>query len=132
MPVNDPIADLLVRIRNAANAKFDTVAMPHSKLREAVARVMLAEGFISGVEVAGEGVCKSLVVALKYTEGRVPVFNEMKRTSKLGRRVYVGADDIRPSRQGMGVAILSTSKGVMKDTDAKRQGVGGEVLCTIW
>lgn len=132
MPVNDPIADLLVRIRNAANAKFDNVAMPHSKLREAVARVMLGEGFLNGVEVAGEGIRKSLVIALKYTEDRVPVFNELKRTSKLGRRVYVGADDIRPSRQGMGVAILSTSKGVMKDTDAKRQGVGGEVLCTIW
>ena len=132
MPVNDPIADLLVRIRNAANAKLDSAAMPHSKLREAVARVMLGEGFLNGVEVAGEGIRKSLVIALKYTEDRVPVFNELKRTSKLGRRVYVGADDIRPSRQGMGVAILSTSKGVMKDTDAKRQGVGGEVLCTIW
>ncbi|HPM40936.1 MAG TPA: 30S ribosomal protein S8 [bacterium] len=132
MPVNDPIADLLVRIRNAANAKFDTVTMPHSKLREAVARIMQAEGFVSGVEVMGEGARKSMVVELKYTEERKPVFNEMKRTSKLGRRVYLGAGEIRPSRQGMGVAILTTSKGVMKDTDAKRAGVGGEVLCTIW
>ncbi len=132
MPVNDPIADLLVRIRNAANAKFDTVTMPHSKLREAVARIMHAEGFVSGVEVMGEGARKSMVVELKYTDERKPVFNEMKRTSKLGRRVYLSAGEIRPSRQGMGVAILTTSKGVMKDTDAKRQGVGGEVLCTIW
>ena len=132
MPVNDPIADLLVRIRNASNAKLDAVTMPHSKLREALARIILSEGFLKGVEVMGEGIRKSLVIELKYTQDRKPIFNEMKRTSKLGRRVYVGADDIRPSRQGMGVAILSTSKGVMKDTDAKRQGVGGEILCTIW
>lgn len=132
MPVNDPIADLLVRIRNASNAKLDTAAMPHSRLKEAVAHILHSEGFLNGVEVMGEGARKSLVIELKYDEGRKPIFSALRKTSKLGRRVYVAADDIRPVRQGMGVAIISTSKGVMKDTDAKRQGVGGEVLCTVW
>ena len=132
MPVNDPIADLLVRIRNASNAKLDSVAMPHSLLREAVARILHAEGFVNSVDVAGEGVRKTLLVELKYMENRKPVIISMQKVSKLGRRVYVTANEIRPVRQGMGVAILSTSKGVMKDMDAKRQGVGGEVLCTIW
>ncbi|HPQ81250.1 MAG TPA: 30S ribosomal protein S8 [bacterium] len=132
MPVNDPIADLLVRIRNASNAKLDSVAMPHSLLREAVARILHGEGFVSSVDVAGEGVRKTLLVELKYMENRKPVIISMQKVSKLGRRVYVTANEIRPVRQGMGVAILSTSKGVMKDMDAKRQGVGGEVLCTIW
>lgn len=132
MPVNDPIADMLVRIRNAANAKVDTVAIPHSHLKEAIAHILKSEGFVGEVDVVGEGIRKNLVVEIKYTEERRPVFRELKRTSKLGRRCYIGVRDIRPSRQGIGVAILSTSKGVMKDVDAKRQGVGGEVLCTVW
>lgn len=132
MPVNDPIADLLVHIRNAVGAKFDQVVIPYSRLREDVARVILNEGFIRSIEIAGDGIRKRIIIGLKYTDDKRPVFTEMRRVSKLGRRVYIGTNDIRPSRQGMGVAILSTSKGVMKDTDAKRQGVGGEVLCTIW
>lgn len=132
MPVNDPIADLLIRLRNAANAKHDRTTIPYSRLKEALMRILSGEGFVGGVEVVGEGARKSLVVDLKYTEERKAAFRELKRASRLGRRVYVGANEIRPNRQGIGVAILSTSKGVMKDVDAKRQGVGGEVLCTVW
>ena len=132
MSVNDPIADMLVRIRNAANAGLPTVSIPHSRLKESIARILLSEGFIRTVEAVGEGWRKSIFIDLKYMEDGIPVFANLKRTSKLGRRFYIGSKDIRPSRQGMGVAILSTSKGVMKDTDAKRQGVGGEVLCTVW
>lgn len=132
MPVNDPIADMLVRIRNAANAKFDTVAVPYSKLKEAIALIMVGEGFLKHVEVVGEGLKKEIVIDLKYRQDRKPVFTELRRISRLGRRIYRGAAEIRPNRQGVGVAILSTSKGVLKDVDAKHQGVGGEVLCTIW
>ncbi|MFH0800317.1 MAG: 30S ribosomal protein S8 [Pseudomonadota bacterium] len=132
MVVNDPIADMLTRIRNAANAGHPQVSVPHSSLKEAIARIFKDEGFIVGAEVAGEGWRKALIIELKYTEEGQPIFTDLSRTSKLGRRVYIGARDIRPSRQGVGVAILSTSKGVMRDTDAKRQGLGGEVLCTVW
>ncbi len=132
MTLNDPIADMLIRIRNAANAHFDVVSIPHSKIKEAVGRVIQAEGFVSSLDVMGEGIRKSIVIGLKYKPNGKPVFMSLEKTSKLGRRKYVGASDIRPNRQGVGVAIISTSKGVMKDVDAKRQGVGGEVLCTIW
>ncbi len=132
MAANDPIADLLTRIRNAANARHDTVAIPHSKVKEALARAISAEGFLRGVDVIGEGIRRSIVVTMKYTSEGKPVFTNLARTSKLGRRCYVSAADIRPSRQGMGVAILTTSKGIMKSEDAKRLGIGGEVICTIW
>lgn len=132
MVANDSIADMLTRIRNAANAKHDQVSIPYSRLKEALANIMRNEGFIGDVEVVGQGPKKVIVVGIKYTSAGEPVFNDLRRTSRLGRRVYVTAKEIRPSRQGVGVAILSTSKGVMKDVDAKRQGVGGEVLCTIW
>ncbi len=132
MALNDPIADLLTRIRNAAHAHHDMVTIPYSKIKEAVSRVLLKEGFIKNVEAMGEGKRKSILIALKYTAAGRPIFASLEKTSKLGRRRYVAAADIRPSRQGMGVAILSTSKGVMKDVDAKRQGIGGEVLCTVW
>lgn len=132
MAINDPIADMLVRIRNAANAGFPSVVVPHSKVKEAIVRLILSEGFLKDIEIAGEGVRKSILIGLKYGSNGKPIFNSLKRTSKLGRRVYIGARDIKPSRQGMGVAILTTSKGVMKDTDAKRMGLGGEVICTIW
>lgn len=132
MAINDQIADMLARIRNAANAGFPNVVVPHSKIKESIAKIICEEGFFRSYEVAGEGVRKALVIDLKYGSNGKPIFMALRRTSKLGRRYYVGTRDIRPSRQGMGVAILSTSKGVMKDVDAKRQGVGGEVLCTVW
>lgn len=132
MAINDPIADMLVRIRNGANAGFEKVTIPHSHIKEDIAHILYKEGFLKGVDVVGEGVRKSIVVDLKYMEDGKAVFSNLQRVSKLGRRYYVGARDIRPSRQGMGVSILTTSKGVMKDTDAKRNGIGGEVICTIW
>lgn len=132
MAMNDPIADMLTRIRNAANAHFDSVTIPYSKMKESIARAIAAEGFLKEVDVLGEGIRKSIVISLKYTEQGKPVFTNLARTSKLGRRCYIRAVNIRPSRQGMGVAILTTSKGIMKDVDAKRQGLGGEVLLTIW
>ena len=132
MAVNDPIADMLTRVRNAAHARHDTVAIPHCKINESIARVLVAEGFLRNVEVLGEGKGKSIVVSLRYDDEGRPVFKSLARTSKLGRRYYIGAADIRPNRQGVGVAILTTSKGIMKDTDAKRQGIGGEVICTVW
>lgn len=132
MAVNDPIADMLVRIRNAANAGFEKVSIPHSIIKESILNIIASEGFIRGVEVVGELPRKSLVVDIKYRPNGKPVFAALRRTSKLGRRYYLSARDIKASRQGMGVAILTTSKGVMKDVDAKRQGVGGEVICTIW
>ena len=132
MAVNDSIADMLTRIRNAAHARHDTVSIPYVKINEAIARVLVAEGFLKGLESVGEGLRRSLVIELKYTPEGKPVFQSMQRVSKLGRRCYLGAADIRPSRQGMGTAILTTTTGVMKDPDAKRQGIGGEVLCTIW
>lgn len=132
MVANDSIADMLTRIRNAANAKHDQASIPHSRVKEALAKIMRDEGFIGHVEVVGTGTKKAIVIGIKYTSTGQPVFNDMQRTSRLGRRVYVSAKEIRPSRQGVGVAILSTSKGIMKDVDAKKQGVGGEILCTLW
>jgi len=132
MSYNDPIADLLTRIRNAAIAGHPKVAIPHSKLKESITKIICDEGFLSGMEVIGSGLGKAIVVDMKYKEDGKPVFASMHRVSKLGRRQYVPVKKIKPTRQGMGVAILSTSKGIMKDVDAKRQGVGGEVLCAIW
>lgn len=132
MTFNDPIADMLTRIRNAASAGHGKASIPHSQVKEAIARIICGEGFLRGVEVVGEGVRKSLVIDLKFDEDGTPIFNSLYRVSKLGRRHYLKAKDIKPTRQGMGVAILSTSKGIMKDVDARRQGVGGEVLCAIW
>lgn len=132
MPINDPIADMLVRIRNAANARHESVALPHSKLKEEIASIMVNEGFLKSFDVVGEGWKKALVIGLTYTADRKPVIHKMKRESKLGRRLYIRAGDIKANRQGVGVAILSTSKGVFKDIDAKRHGVGGEVILTVW
>ncbi len=132
MSFNDSVADLLTRIRNAANAKHAQVAIPYSRLKESVAKIIADEGFLGSVDVVGSGLGKSIVINVKYKENGKPIFSSMHRVSKLGRRKYISSKEIKPSRQGMGVAIISTSRGVMKDVDAKRMGVGGEVLCAIW
>ena len=132
MSFNDPIADMLTRIRNGVNAKHEEIAIPYSKLKESLAAIMCKEGFVKSVVVVGEGIQKAVVVGLKYMPDGRPAFNDMQRVSKLGRRVYLRSKEIKPNRQGVGVSILSTSKGVMKDMDARKQGVGGEVLCSIW
>lgn len=132
MSFNDSIADLLTRIRNAAAAKHDKVVIPHSRIKESISRIFNEEGFFNGVEVVGDGLGKSIVVDLKYKADGKPVFSSLHRVSKNGRRQYIAAKEIKLSRQGMGVAIISTSQGIMKDVDAKRRGVGGEILCEMW
>ena len=130
--MNDPLGDMLTRIRNAAMRSKSTVRSPSSKLRIRVLDVLQDEGFIRGYEVIDSGDKKPEVeISLKYHEGE-PVIRELKRVSKPGRRVYMGVGDIPSVRQGLGVSIVSTSKGVMSDASARSQNVGGEVLCTVF
>jgi small subunit ribosomal protein S8 len=130
--MTDSIADLLTRIRNASHAKHDQVVVPYSKLREKVATILKEEGFLNGVAAMGEKNKKSLVIKLKYAANNKPAFSELAKASKSSRRIYLKKDEIKSVRYGRGVAIISTSKGVMKDADAKKKGVGGELLCTVW
>ncbi len=134
MSVSDPIADMLARIRNAAMVQHQQVAMPSSRLREAVASILKEEGFIDGYEVTPGEAQAVLRLNLKYSPGRlaVPVISGLKRVSKPGQRVYVGHENLPWVRAGLGIAIISTSKGVMTDQQARRMGVGGEVLCYVW
>jgi small subunit ribosomal protein S8 len=133
MSVTDPIADMLTRIRNAGMARHPQVAMPTSKIREAVAKILKEEGFIQDYEVL-PGKVSSLLLHLKYTRERYakPVITGIQRVSRPGRRTYVKKDDIPWVRSGLGVAILSTPKGVMTGDEARRVGVGGEILCYVW
>ena len=130
--MTDPIGDLLTRLRNAQMARLESASVPYSKMKEAILRVIAKEGFVRNIEVIGEGVRKQLVVALKYTGRRVPVISGLKRVSSPGRRVYRSSDNLTDLKPGMGVAILSTPKGVMTDLSARESRVGGEVLCQIW
>lgn len=126
----DPIADMLTRIRNASRALLPEVVVPHSRLKEAIARVMLREGFIQDVKVEGDKI-KTLRLRLKY-QGKRSVIEDLKRVSKPGVRYYVGVDEIPRVRGGLGIAILSTPKGVMTGAEARRKRVGGELLCLVW
>jgi small subunit ribosomal protein S8 len=128
--MHDPISDLLTRIRNAGQAHHANTTMPHSNLKEAVARILSREGYIADVTVAGDKV-KTLTVGLKY-EGRKPVFTGLRQVSTPGIRRYLGSSEIPRVLGGMGVAILSTSKGVMTGSDARRQNLGGELVCYVW
>lgn len=132
MQISDPIADMLTRLRNASMARHSTVVMPSSKMKEAIAAILKSEGFIQDFEVMQDGVKKTLRVQLKYTTDRQSVVSGLKRISRPGRRVYAGRDEIPLVLSGMGVAIMSTPKGVMTGKDARRQGVGGEVLAYVW
>jgi small subunit ribosomal protein S8 len=134
MSISDPIADTLTRIRNACVAQHPQVAMPASKMREAIARILKKEGFINDYEVLPGKVSSTLLIHLKYTRDRHPrpVITGLQRVSKPGRRAYCKRQDIPRVRSGLGVAILSTSKGVMTGAQARREGVGGEVLCYVW
>ena len=130
--MNDPIADMLTRIRNSQMRGKSTVITPASKLRERVLEVMADEGYIRGFEkTTGNDGHPAIEISLKYYEGE-PVIRELKRVSKPGRRVYMGAQDIPVVRQGLGVSIVSTPKGVMSDANARSANVGGEVLCTVF
>jgi small subunit ribosomal protein S8 len=145
MSVTDPIADMLTRIRNASTRGHSQVAVPASKLKLALARVLKEEGFVEDVELSDDRPQPFLRITLKYMGGRTarglpavmgsrrrPLIAGLQRVSKPGRRVYVGRRDIPWVRSGMGIAVLSTSRGVVSDRQARRMGVGGEVLCYVW
>ncbi len=130
--MTDPISDMLTRIRNASMARHDRAEMPHSQLKERVAHVLKSEGFLDDVRVSdGEGL-KTLTVVLRYGRDRQSAIDGVRRVSTPGRRVYVRHDRIPRVLSGMGVSILSTSRGVMTDKDARKQRVGGELLCEVW
>lgn len=131
MSMQDPLADMLTRIRNAQMAGKKTVQMPASKLKAAVAAVLLDEGYVGGVDTIEVGGKRNLVVSLKYFNGK-PVIAEIDRKSRPGLRRYSSRDELPKVRGGLGVAIVSTSKGVMSDRAARAAGVGGEVLCTVF
>ena len=131
MQISDPIADMLTRLRNGALARHAFVVMPSSRMKEAIAAILKSEGFIQDYEVYVDGVKKTLRVQLKYTQERQPVMTGLKRISRPGRRVYSGREEIPLVLSGMGIAIMSTPKGVMTGKDARRQGVGGEVLAYV-
>ena len=132
MAVSDPVADLLTRIRNALQANHELVELPSSRFVSEVARILAEQGYIERFEVEPARVGQTLRVQLKYTDDRRPVITGMKRISRPGRRTYVGAGQVPKVLGGMGTAIMSTSKGVMTGHDARRQGVGGEVLAHVW
>lgn len=131
MPVTDTIADFLTRIRNASTAKHKTLVAPRSKVKLAIAEILKDQGFIADYDQVDEGPQGTITVKLRYYYGQ-PVIREIQRVSKPGRRVYVGVDTLPRVRNGLGVAIISTPRGVMSDKQARRENVGGEVLCTIW
>ncbi len=130
MSMTDPIADMLARIKNAQAVRKRTVAMPSSTLKASIAQVLKDEGYIRDFRVESEGVKSELHIELKYVEGR-GVIDRLERFSKPGRRRYFGKDDIPRVLNGLGVAIISTSNGVMTDAQARAQGQGGEVLCLV-
>jgi small subunit ribosomal protein S8 len=132
---SDPIADMLTRIRNAIMADQPTVAIPHSKIKVAIANILKEEGYIEDVTVGDESPVQMIYVRLKYwgkRRDRQSVITNLKRVSKPGRRIYVGKDKIPWVLSGMGIAILTTPKGIMTGQQAHRQGMGGEVLCYVW
>jgi small subunit ribosomal protein S8 len=126
--LTDPIADMLTRLRNANLALHDSVTMPTSKMKQSVAQVLEDEGYISGYEVVG----RDLTVRLKYDKDRRRVLSGVRRMSKPGRRVYLASDDIPRVLGGMGIAVVSTSDGLLTGQEARRRGVGGELICTVW
>ncbi len=132
MSMTDPIADMLTRLRNANSAYHDTVGMPYSKIKSRIAEILQQEGYIAGWRVEDAEVGKSLVVTLKYGNARERSIAGIKRVSKPGLRVYAKKDNLPRVLGGLGVAIISTSGGLMTDKQAKKNGVGGEVLAYVW
>ena len=128
--VTDPIADMLTRIRNAAEAKHTNVRVPVSKIKLEIAKILHEEGYIRGFQLVGKG--RDLRIRLKYDEHREPIIQGLKRVSKPGRRVYAGTKEMPRVLGGLGIAIVSTSQGVMTAAEARRRGIGGEVLGYVW
>ena len=133
MIVNDPIADMLTRIRNAQIARHDATVMPASNTKKAIAKILLEEGYIKAYDVIDDGLQGQIKVTLKYVKGKsTPVIAGLKRISKPGLRVYARCEELPKVLGGLGVAIISTSKGLMTDRAARQENLGGEVLCYIW
>ena len=132
MHITDPIADMLTRIRNANSAKHDTVDIPASNMKKSIAQILVDEGYIKGYKVIEDGKQGVIRVTLKYGEGKSRVITGLRRVSKPGLRVYAGADELPKVLRGLGIAIVSTSKGVMTDKKAREAHVGGEVLAFVW
>lgn len=132
MTMTDPISDMLSRIRNASTAMHDDVEIPASKIKENIARILLDEGYVNGMELLEEGAHPVIKIALRYSDDRERAISGIRRISKPGRRVYRGAQELPRVLGGLGVAIISTSQGVMTDKQARRAKVGGEVLAYVW
>ena len=130
--INDPIADMLTRIRNGLIARHDSVTMPASNMKKAIAKILLDEGYIKSVDFVDDGLQGQIKIVLKYVQGKESVIKGLKRISKPGLRVYARSTEIPKVLGGLGIAIISTSKGVMTDKEARNAGVGGEVLAYIW
>lgn len=132
MHITDPVADMLTRIRNANTAKHDTVDIPNSKMKKSIAEILLEEGFIKNFQIIDDGTQGIIRVTLKYNAGKEKVITGLRRVSKPGLRVYAGADELPKVLRGLGIAIISTSKGVMTDKKARAAHIGGEVLAFVW
>ncbi len=133
MSMSDPIADMLTRIRNANTAKHNTVDVPSSKMKEAIANILTNEGYIAGYEVIEDGVKKTMKITLKYgADKNEKVISGIKRISKPGLRVYANKEELPRVLGGMGIAIVSTNKGIITDKEARKLGVGGEVIAFVW
>ena len=132
MHITDPVADMLTRIRNASSAKHETVDVPASNLKKAIAQILLEEGYIKSYSLVDNGNQGVIHITLKYLAKKAPVLSGLKRVSKPGLRIYAGADELPKVLKGLGIAIVSTSKGVMTDKKARELHIGGEVLAFVW
>ena len=132
MSMSDPLADMLTRIRNGVQVKFSSVDMPLSNVKKNLAKILKDEGYINDYHIIDDGLQGALRVDLKYDHNNHAVITGIRRVSKPGRRVYVKADKIPRIMSGLGISVISTSKGVISDIDARKQGLGGEILCEVW
>ena len=132
MQITDPIADMLTRIRNAGSAKHETVDVPASKMKKAIAQILLDEGYIKSFQLVEDGKQGIIRITLKYGENKTSVISGLRRVSKPGLRIYTNCEDMPKVMRGLGIAIISTSKGVMTDKQARKENVGGEVLAFVW
>jgi small subunit ribosomal protein S8 len=130
--MTDPIADMLTRIRNAINRRHASVDIPHSRMKESIAQILQDEGFVQRYEIVPDGRFRVIRVHLKYAEGRRPVLTHLRRLSTPGRRLYAGSTQIPRALGGMGIVIVSTPRGVLTGTRARRENVGGELICEVW
>ena len=132
MQITDTIADMLTRIRNASSARHETVDIPASNMKKSIAQILVDEGFVKSFQVVEEGKQGVIRMTLKYVDGKTPVITGLRRVSKPGLRIYSNCEDMPKVMKGLGIAIVSTSKGVMTDKKARKENVGGEVLAFVW